>query len=331
MNNLIIHKLSRDKPRGIIPTEIKSLSEKLLLTYRKSTDNDLTDTENTDSTAYITISSMINEVLALKSVEWEIKTINMPIVIAKNCIFSWVKVVPADFRAVLSNIVNNAYEALNKSDKFIKVSLTLENNYYKICIEDDGIGIPHNKLVAVKNGESLKHKGKGFGLSSAIKYIEDTLHGNIDVASIEGTGTIVTINVPCISAPSWFTNNITVTRDIKLFVLDDDNSILNYWEQRFKEYGLSGHFSLNVSDFIISYENNKDAANKIFLIDYELSDKISGLEIIRNNLFGEKNIYLVTTHAEESWIQIDIESLPIYMIPKYHISDVTIIMAENPK
>ncbi|MCC2624399.1 MAG: hypothetical protein K0R14_272 [Burkholderiales bacterium] len=55
--------------------DIKSLSEKLLLTYRKSTDNNgLIDNENTDSTAYITISSMINEVFALKAVEWEIKT-----------------------------------------------------------------------------------------------------------------------------------------------------------------------------------------------------------------------------------------------------------------
>ncbi|MCC2624400.1 MAG: sensor histidine kinase [Burkholderiales bacterium] len=253
----------------------------------------------------------------------------MPIKIAKDCIFSWVKVVPADFRAVLSNIANNSYEALDKPDKFIKVSLKRENDYYKICIEDNGIGIPHDKIMAVRNGESLKHKGKGFGLSGAIKYIEDMLHGSIDVSSTEGTGTIVTINVPCISSPSWFTGNIAVTKDTKIFVLDDDNSILNYWEQRFKEFKLSGYFYTNATDFIANYKKNKDSVNKIFLIDYELSDDINGLHVIRNNLIGEKNIYLVTTHAEESWIQKDIESLPIYMIPKSHISDIKIVIAEN--
>ncbi len=309
--------------------DIKSLSEKLLLTYRKNTDNnDRIYTEHADSTAYITISSMINEVFALKAVEWEIKT-SMPTKIARDCVFSWVKVIPADFRAVLSNIANNSYEALNKPDKFIKVSLKREDDYYKICIEDNGIGIPQEKLMAVRHGESLKHTGKGFGLSGAIKYIEDMLHGSINVYSNEGIETKVTINVPCILPPSWFTNNITVTKNTKIFVLDDDNSILNYWEQRFKEHKLSGYFSTNVTNFITIYENNKDAANKIFLIDYELSDDINGLNVIRNNLVGEKTIYLVTTHAEESWIQKDIESLPIYMIPKPHISDVKIVVVKT--
>ncbi|MCE3269394.1 MAG: histidine kinase [Burkholderiales bacterium] len=134
--------------------DIKTLSEKLLLTYRNSAYKNI-DNENIDLAGYITISSMINEVFALKSVEWAGKIIDVPIIIAQECIFSWVKVVPADFRAVLSNLVNNSYEALNKPAKFIKVSLTSEDNYYKIVIQDNGKGIPQNKLIAVKSGESL--------------------------------------------------------------------------------------------------------------------------------------------------------------------------------
>lgn len=305
--------------------DIKALSEKLLLTYRKNSSNDFSETENTDLTGYITISSMINEVINLKSVEWNANTLHMPVVINQDCIFSWIKVVPADFRAILSNIINNAYEALNKPNRFIKINLILENNYYTICIEDNGIGIPYNKLETVLSGESLKHKGNGLGLSGAVRYIEDTLHGKLELSSIEGVGTTVIIHIPYINPPSWFADTISITKDTKIFVLDDDRSILKYWEQRFKKLKSSAFFSLNTFDFIQNYENSKNAINKVFLIDYELSNDINGLNIIKNTLIGEKNIYLVTTHAEDPWIQNDIDSLPIYMIPKSHIIDIKIL------
>ena len=307
--------------------DIKTLSEKLLLTYRSSMENDSFNNENNEIDAYTTISLMVKEVVASKNIEWANNLIDMSVTISEDCIFSWIKTVPSEFRSMISNLINNSYEALNKPESFIKVNLSFNSGYYKIMVEDNGVGIQQDKLATIRDGESSKHEGKGIGLSTAIRYVEGVLNGTLEITSWYNKKTIVTILIPYTKPPFWFTNKIKVTKSSQIFVLDDDSSIINYWEQRFKEFSLSGFYSTTISGFIENYEQHKHLEDKVFLIDYELSNDINGLSLIKTRLCGEKNIHLVTTHAEEHWIQKDIESLIIYMIPKSHISDIHIIQS----
>ena len=305
--------------------DIKTLSEKLLLIYQNKSKNDLISIDENDQIRYVTLTSMIKDIISLKNIEWLVDKVEISFETNQNCIFSWIKVTPIEFRSVLSNILNNSYEALDKKFKIIKVSLYEDNCNYIITVFDNGCGIPEDEILNVESGKSLKHAGSGLGLSSSIKYIEGVLNGRLKIKSQHHYNTTVQIAVPKSNYPSWFTNKINIKPSSEIVVVDDDISILDYWKHKLTQLCIKCKMFDNADKFIDYIAENKDRKNIIFIIDYELSHQtINGLSLIRNNLSPDSTIYLITTYAEEYWIQAEIESLPIYMIPKSHIFDITI-------
>ncbi|MBO1511791.1 sensor histidine kinase [Metabacillus bambusae] len=88
------------------------------------------------------------------------------------------------------------------SDEFIDVYIGKISNEAYVRIEDRGIGIPKNELekvfdrfYRVDKARSRKQGGSGLGLSVA-KEIADALHVRIEMDSLEGRGTTVTLFLP---------------------------------------------------------------------------------------------------------------------------------------
>jgi signal transduction histidine kinase len=88
------------------------------------------------------------------------------------------------------------------SDEFIAVYIGKTSNEAYVRIEDRGIGIPKNELkkvfdrfYRVDKARSRKQGGSGLGLSVA-KEIADALHVRIEMDSLEGRGTTVTLFLP---------------------------------------------------------------------------------------------------------------------------------------
>jgi len=93
--------------------------------------------------------------------------------------------VPNEIKRILSNLLNNSYEAL---DKIREIHLELiYTNQLLLHIKDKGIGIPANKIQDVLNGISLKHVGKGLGLYNANQYMEK-IKGSLTLSSIQDHG-----------------------------------------------------------------------------------------------------------------------------------------------
>ena len=102
-------------------------------------------------------------------------------------------------RQVLVNLITNACESLEESDKKeVTVNLTRNINDLVIEIKDSGCGIPEyniNKLF--EPFFTTKKIGKGTGLGLAISYGIIKMHkGNIKVKSRVGEGTIFTVTMP---------------------------------------------------------------------------------------------------------------------------------------
>jgi signal transduction histidine kinase len=99
-----------------------------------------------------------------------------------------------EFKRILSNIMNNAVEAIYKKAPHgeIKIILKGENERLHLCIQDDGCGIPEEILEKIgQRGYSWKKKnGHGLGLYRARKMIE-LWGGSLVVESIYGEGTKV--------------------------------------------------------------------------------------------------------------------------------------------
>ncbi len=102
-------------------------------------------------------------------------------------------------RQVLVNLITNACESLEESDKKeVHVNLTSNNNDLIIEIKDSGCGIPQSNINKLfEPFFTTKKIGKGTGLGLAISYGIIKMHkGHINVKSKIGEGTIFTLTLP---------------------------------------------------------------------------------------------------------------------------------------
>jgi|GEM_PF-1168817 len=104
---------------------------------------------------------------------------------------------PLQMKEILTNIINNAYEAIpeDKSGK-VRIKVNFNKTWLVIRITDNGRGILGKDLPKVCNSFfTRKNKGTGLGLSICREIIE--LHdGKLDIKSKYGSGTSVTIKLP---------------------------------------------------------------------------------------------------------------------------------------
>ena len=103
---------------------------------------------------------------------------------------------------ILLNLLTNSLDFTPSSDGKITISLSKENDYAKISVEDNGSGIPDDKLenifqkyYQVDSSMSREYGGTGLGLSIT-KGIVDMHGGKINVESEMGKFTRFTILLP---------------------------------------------------------------------------------------------------------------------------------------
>lgn len=232
------------------------------------------------------------------------------------------KIQPVEFQRLLSNLINNGVEALNKTGSVI-VSATHGNTNISIRVQDTGKGIPREILS--KLGQRGKTHGKsggsGLGLYHARICIE-SWGGSLDIESEPGKGTIVTVNLPKASPPSWFVSELELNPAIPVVILDDDTLIHQVWQGRFdslriKESNVETlHFSAP-GDFRKWVRTNPaKAGNALYLLDYELlGHRETGLSLAEELDIGAQTI-LVTGRSDEKQILEDCLRLKVRMIPK---------------
>ncbi len=146
----------------------------------------------------IEVLGLIDSIVNLFSGEAEKKNIELSIKSEPGLkLFSDIDIL----NTILRNLVSNALK-FTKNDGRIQISCSKQNNEVLFCIEDNGVGIPEEKLEAVfdvHRNRSTKgtnnEKGTGFGLVLCKEFIE-ILGGKIWVESTVGEGSCFSISVP---------------------------------------------------------------------------------------------------------------------------------------
>lgn len=107
-------------------------------------------------------------------------------------------------RQMLLNILENA---LKFSDGNTRISLTVEKKlgHMNFIVEDSGIGIPDEALPRLANSfervSDTQPPRPGAGLGLALVKKMAALHGGtLNIESVLGEGTVVTISLPCVRA-----------------------------------------------------------------------------------------------------------------------------------
>jgi len=98
-------------------------------------------------------------------------------------------------RQVVMNLILNAAVAMMDGGELI-ITTSVQNRFLLITLADSGYGIPAEDLEDVfEPFFTTKSKGTGLGLAIS-KQIIDAHLGNIQIRSVEGEGTTVTVSLP---------------------------------------------------------------------------------------------------------------------------------------
>lgn len=104
-----------------------------------------------------------------------------------------------EFQSVLSNILNNAVEAMPNGGTIEILTEKIENSFC-VTLKDQGIGFPTPILEAIHNMDQVttKYSGNGIGLQGSIKYIR-SVGGTLTISSNKTSlGSTLLITLPII-------------------------------------------------------------------------------------------------------------------------------------
>ena len=232
----------------------------------------------------------------------------------------FIEVIQSDMRRVLTNIINNACEAIGNKTGIIQVDLFKKESELIITITDNGPGIPEETTTHLfTRGFTTKPQGSGLGLC----YAKETLAnwaGDIKLHSQIGEGTTLSIKLPLVPVPYWFVSNLSFLNDESVICIDDSMSIFHAWQERFnvENNNIDLHYCAS-KDELMTRLPRMNEKNCTYLVDYEFSGKkYTGIDLIKKFLLsGNNRIFLVTSRSSEKEIQDFCKLHQIFMIPKF--------------
>lgn len=270
------------------------------------------------------IDPLVKRIISEKRLEFETKS-NVEIRLKNELPYgTFVNINKADFFRTMSNLVNNSAEASIPNKKLI-INVTLESsdNECKIIIQDNGKGIaPENIKTIFQHGISIdKPSGSGIGLTSAKETIEK-YKGSLILESEPGLGTIVTIKLPVVPAPLWFKTTLDIfTKNI--CIIDDDESIHSIWNEILSKTGISISHIRSSQEFE-SWIKHNNSSDYCFLFDLELlGSKLNGLDLMKKYNLQPVST-LVTSHYDNSNIQMKAQKMGVKIIPKDSAANIKI-------
>ncbi|MGK5085906.1 HAMP domain-containing sensor histidine kinase [Bdellovibrionota bacterium FG-1] len=216
---------------------------------------------------------------------------------------------PREFKRVLSNLINNAVEAIEGNGR-VGVTLSTQGTTIAIGVSDTGKGIPFDLISKLDSrGETHgKTGGTGLGLYHA-KSTMETWGGSLSIESAVAKGTQIKLTLPAASAPNWFVETLLVPAQSSIVVVDDDASIHSVWNGRFDSLRLSEqgvtvfHFSAP-KEFQNWMKTSPEAVHALFLMDYELLGHTeTGLDLIESFALGAQAVLVTSRYEERSILE----------------------------
>lgn len=215
-------------------TGIGDIANNLLDKYRK----DEFKNSNTEEQQPIMVSLALFQIVSDKKSQYKELPIKFIHNFCPECNFTFIKAEFTSFKRMMSNLINNAVDALEDDmEGIIELKLNMYEHKLVITILDSGKGMSQEiiaKILSRITVTSSKQNGYGIGFTQIMGTLERN-QGTIDINSKVGKGTEITITFPIIDQPAWIAKEIELNKSDIVLVLDDDNSIHHAWDARFKK------------------------------------------------------------------------------------------------
>ena len=226
----------------------------------------------------------------------------------------WVLASETEFQRALSNIVNNAAEAMVEGGT-ITVSTRVKGNRCYVEISDTGKGIPGAILSRLKRaGFSYgKESGNGLGIAHARRFCKEA-DGILSLRSKVGVGTTVTLALP--AHRQNLQEALVIPPSVSLTVIDDDDCIHSMWENRVRSASRGKHVVINhVRSAGEAALLTREEAT-IYLVDYSLNwFSFNGLDLIHEKGLAKQAI-LVTGESSNAKVRKRSKVMGVPLLPK---------------
>lgn len=271
------------------------------------------------------LSSLIDSAVTEKRIQYGSKPgIAIDFKATKESYGLFAAIQPVEFGRLLSNLVNNAAEALgDKGNVDVRLIDTVDGNGILLTIADNGKGIPPEILAKLgKKGETHgKAGGSGLGLFHA-RTTAESWGGTLNIDSTPAKGTTVTVKLPKAPAPPSFVSALELVPGRPVIVLDDDLGIHSLWQKKFYPVRLGEHnievlYFNEPAGLRVWIKGEPDKAKAaLYLFDYELSgSNETGLSLAEELGLCSRTI-LVSGRSEENRIVEACSRLKVRSIPK---------------
>lgn len=194
---------------------------------------------------------------------------------------------------IVSNLVNNAVEALPNSQGLVNLEMLSGGGVVEIRVIDDGRGVPAEilPLLAREGATFGKPGGSGLGLFHARKTIE-AWGGRLEIKQAPSKGTIVSLFIPALDAGS---------REGSVLI-DDDPLVRANWNMAARRAGIPLHAYEDQAGFLRDLDAGKVSKSSEIFIDCELGSGAKGEDVaLELHRRGCININLATGHRPESF------------------------------
>jgi signal transduction histidine kinase len=218
-----------------------------------------------------------------------------------------VMIEPGQFRRILDNLLENAFDASSQNGN-IRLLISRNERECTIAVEDNGVGIRPENLARLftKGGTFGKVNGLGLGLYHAKRSLE-AWSGGIACEPL-AIGTRITITLPLAQVGVGFVGLLAVG---PLSVVDDDPAVA-------RALAASGHDVIYTAATFAEGEEllkTKGAAETTTLIDYRLDGTRLGTELIEAHA-NRQPMLLCTADFDDAELIRKARHLGIKILPK---------------
>lgn len=285
--------------------------------------------ESSDNKKYPTlVSTTLQMLVAEKVVEFRHQPkLEVSLAIAPSSQTTFVDVNRTALRCALSNLINNAAQAMMHEGS-VKVVLDAYKAGVKLQISDRGCGMTEQQRNLVMNSCAADSRHIGLGLRQVMAFVDEH-QCSIDVTSSAGSGTMVQIVLPTVAPPAWFPSCVKLDSSTILVVVDDDPTVFSLWRDKVSQQA-SGlrcepqFIHLTTAAEVRRFCSEQPIDQCLFLVDFDLCDpETDGLSLIEVLQLVDRSI-LVTSCFEDSRILQRCLQLGVKLLPKPAITNLSI-------
>jgi PAS domain S-box-containing protein len=278
----------------------------------------------------VLITQLLDELVARKKLECKDNDVDFQYLCDASLNFTFVEVDFLSFNRIMSNLINNAVDALERKSGAVKVSLGVKNQSVVITVEDNGVGMDKEAIAKILNNEKLystKCSSRELCMNN-VKNTVDFYKGKMDILSKEKVGTEIILTFPQAESPAYMINKVVLKKGTVVVILDYDTAARDVWRKRLKSHmnDLDVKF-FNHEDSAYDFINSYPEKNRIFLFsEYRLSKEKNGLCLILENEMDNNSI-IVTNIYEKAVNEVmaisNVKAFPKQFIDYINISVVS--------